>query len=52
MHEYRVAFSAWSQVAVFAQLTFNTNDFEQLANSSSDAVHMGWQVGKPIEWFC
>ena len=46
MHEYRIAFPAWSQAAVFCPAHLQHNDFEQLANSSSNAVHMGCQVGK------
>ena len=46
MHEYRIAFPAWSQAAVFCPAHLQHNDLEQLANSSSNAVHMGCQVGK------
>ena len=46
MHEYRIAFPSWSQAAVFCPAHSQQLDFEQLANSSSNAVHMGCQVGK------
>ena len=46
MHEYRMAFPSLSQAAVFCPAQFEHHDFEQLANSSSNAVHMGCQVGK------
>ena len=46
MHEYRIAFPAWSQAAVFCPAHLQHNDFAQLANSSSNAAHMGCQVGK------
>ena len=46
MHEYRIAFPSWSQAAVFCPAHLQHLDFAQLANSSSNAVHMGCQVGK------
>ena len=44
MPEYRVAFPSWSQAAVFCPAHLQHHDFEQLANSSSNAVRC--QVGK------
>ena len=46
MHEYRIAFPAWSQAATFCPAHLQSQDFEQLATNSSNAVHMGCQVGK------
>ena len=46
MHEYRIAFPAWSQAATFCPAHLQNQDFEQLATNSSNAVHMGCQVGK------
>ena len=46
MHEYHIAFPAWSQAAVFCPAHLQHHGFEQLASSSSNAVHMGCQVGK------
>ena len=46
MHEYRIAFPSGSQAAVFCPAHFQHLDFEHLADSSSNAVHMGCQVGK------
>ena len=46
MHEYRIAFPSWSKAAVFCPAQFQHLDYEHLANSSSNAVHMGCQVGK------
>ena len=46
MHEYRIAFPSWSQAAIFCPAHLQSLDYEQLANSSSNAVHMGCQVGK------
>ena len=45
MHEYRIAFPSWSQAA-FCPAHLQSLDFEQLATSSSNAVHMGCQVEK------
>ena len=45
-HEYRIAFPAWSQAAIFCPAHLQSQDFEQLATNSSNAVHMGCQVGK------
>ena len=39
-------FPPWSQAAVFCPAHLQHYDFEQLANSSSNQVHMGCQVGK------
>ena len=46
MREYRIAFPSWSHAAVFCPAHFQHLDYEHLANSSSNAVHMGCQVGK------
>ena len=46
MHEYRIAFPSQSQAAIFCPAHLQSLDFEQLATSSSNAVHMGCQVGK------
>ena len=46
MREYRVVFPPWSQAAVFCPAHLHHYDFEQLANSSSNEVHMGCQVEK------
>ena len=46
MREYRIAFPAWSQAATFCPAHLQSQDFEQLATNSSNAVHMGCQVGK------
>ena len=46
MHEYRIAFPAGSQAATFCPAHLQSQDFGQLATNSSNAVHMGCQVGK------
>ena len=48
MHEYRIAFPAWSQAAIFCPAHLQSHDFEQPATSSSNAVHMGCQVGNHL----
>ena len=46
MHEYRIAFPAWSQSAIFCPAHFQSCNYEQLASSPSSTVHMGSQAGK------
>ena len=46
MHEYCIAFPTWSHAAIFCPAHLQSLDFEQLATSSSNAVHVGCQVGK------
>ena len=46
MREYRIAFPAWSQSAIFCPAHFQSCNYEQLASSPSSTVHMGSQAGK------
>ena len=46
MHEYRINFPSWSQMAIFCPAHFQSCDFDQLASSPSSTVHMGSQAGK------
>ena len=46
MHEYRINFPSWSQMAIFCPARFQSCDFDQLASSPSSTVHMGSQAGK------
>ena len=46
MHEYRISFPSRSNAAVFCPAHLQHLSYEQLANSSSNAVHVGCQIGK------
>ena len=46
MHEYHIAFPAWSNAAAFCHLSLPAMESSQLIEKPFDEVHIGCQVGK------